>query len=199
MWGWKTRYKVLSYERTELHGSVLHCALDGHGWVLHCSRSGGLSWISQLRSVKRSPLGRWHATNLVFIPPPHGLVHWRQQEEKLCFTCGHEENWASPKWVYSFLSVLGSNDLMKAPALCCVSYLSPVAIDPLWTRPWLAGLLLVGPAAILTVVGSVAILILAHHYTPLETSCTSTGALLSQSKKNEHGQIYYSRKHMLSR
>lgn len=63
------------YERTELHGSVLQWGLDGHGWVLHCSRSGGLSWISQLRSLKRSPFGRWHTTSLVFIPPPHGLVH----------------------------------------------------------------------------------------------------------------------------
>lgn len=75
--------KVLFYERTELHGSVLQWGLEGHGWVLHCSWSGGLSWISQLRSLKRSPVGRWHTTSLVFIPPPHGLVHCRQQD-RLC-------------------------------------------------------------------------------------------------------------------
>lgn len=50
--------KSVFHERTELHGSVLQCGLDEHGCVLHCSRSGGLSWISQLRSLKRSPLGR---------------------------------------------------------------------------------------------------------------------------------------------
>lgn len=73
------------YERTEVHGSVLQWGLDGHGWVLHCSRSGGLSWISQLRSLKRSPFGRWHTTSLVFIPPPHGFVHWGRHTERSHF------------------------------------------------------------------------------------------------------------------
>lgn len=74
----KQQHKSVFHERTELHGSVLQCGLDEHGCVLHCSRSGGLSWISQLRSLKRSPLGRWHTTSLVLVPPPHGLVHWRK-------------------------------------------------------------------------------------------------------------------------
>lgn len=52
------RERVSFYDRTELQGSALQWGLEGHGWVLHCSRSGGLSWISQLRSLKRSPFGR---------------------------------------------------------------------------------------------------------------------------------------------
>lgn len=75
---WKNQ---IFYERTELHGSVLQWGLDGHDWVLHCSRSGGLSRISQLRSLKRSPLGRWHATSRVFIPPPQDFVHCGRKEE----------------------------------------------------------------------------------------------------------------------
>lgn len=75
---WKARKRIF-YERTELQVSALQWGFEGHGWVLHCSRSGGLSWISQLRSLKRSPFGRWHTTSLVLIPPPHGLVHWGQQ------------------------------------------------------------------------------------------------------------------------
>lgn len=58
---------------------------SGHGWVLHCSRSGGLSWISQLRSLNRSPFGRWHTTNLVLMPPPHGLVHWGEKKTYVCY------------------------------------------------------------------------------------------------------------------
>lgn len=67
----------------------------------------------------------------------------------------------------------------------CSSYLSPVAIDPLWTRARLAGPLLVGPTAILTAVGRITIFILTHHHSPLETSCTCAGALLTQ-KTNIH-------------
>lgn len=70
----------ICYERTELQGSALQWGFEGHGWVLHCSRSGGLSWISQLRSLKRSPFGRWHTTSLVLMPPPHGLVHWGRRK-----------------------------------------------------------------------------------------------------------------------
>lgn len=82
------------------------------------------------------------------------------------------------KWVWERKEIQG----------CFPSYLPPAAIDPLWTRPGLTGLLLIGPTVILTVVGSVAILILAHYYTPLETSRTCTGALLLQREKNAQCQ-----------
>lgn len=91
MWFWKARKRIF-YERTELQGSALQWGLEGHGWVLHCSRSGGLSWISQLRSLKRSPFGRWHTTSLVLMPPPHGLVHWGQQERRKWFRAPHGFN-----------------------------------------------------------------------------------------------------------
>lgn len=69
------------YGRTELQGPVFQAASRGQSCILHCSRSGGLSRISQLRSVNLSPLGSWQATNLVRVPPPHGLVHWKKAED----------------------------------------------------------------------------------------------------------------------
>jgi len=61
-----------------------------------------------------------------------------------------------------------------------MSYLPPVAIDPLWTRARLTGPLLIGPAAILTAVGRVAVLVLAHDHAPLESSRTRAGALFNR-------------------
>lgn len=62
------------------------------------------------------------------------------------------------------------------PAATWLCALSPVAIDPLRTRPRLTGSLLIGSAAILTAVGRVTVLVLANYYTSLEASCTSAGA-----------------------
>lgn len=62
------------YGRTELHGSALQWE---QGCTLHCSRSGGLSRISQLWSLKRSPPDRWQTTRRVFIPPPQAFEHYR--------------------------------------------------------------------------------------------------------------------------
>lgn len=162
------------YERTEVHGSVLQWGLDGHGWVLHCSRSGGLSWISQLRSLKRSPFGRWHTTSLVFIPPPHGFVHWGRHTERSHFI--DASLWIKKKELTAMFSCQNMPVLCET-TLVCPSYLSPAAIHPLWTWPRFAGSLLAGSAAIFTAVGRVAVLILAHYHTPLEASCTCAGAL----------------------
>lgn len=63
-----------------------------------------------------------------------------------------------------------------------LSHLAPVAVDPLRTRARFAGSLLVGPAAVLTAAGRVAVLVLAHHDAPLEASCARAGALLEQRR-----------------
>lgn len=154
---------------------MLQWGLDGHGWVLHCSRSGGLSWISQLRSLKRSPFGRWHTTSLVFIPPPHGFVHWGRHTERSHFI--DASLWVKKKKGADRHVFMSKYACLMWDYLMCPSYLSPAAIHPLWTWPRFAGSLLAGSAAIFTAVGRVAVLILAHYHTPLEASCTCAGAL----------------------
>lgn len=58
-----------------------------------------------------------------------------------------------------------------------LSHLPPVAVDPLRARTRLAGALLAGPAAVLAVVGRVAVLILANHHPPLEAAGARAGTL----------------------
>ena len=58
------------------------------------------------------------------------------------------------------------------------SHLSPVSVDPLRTRPRLAGALLDGLGALLAVVGRVAVLVLAHDHTSLEAAGTRARALM---------------------
>lgn len=70
------------YGRTELQGPALQAASLGQSCTLHCSLSGGLSRISQLRSVNLSPLGRWHTTSRVLVPAPHGFVHWKSAKDR---------------------------------------------------------------------------------------------------------------------
>jgi len=54
------------------------------------------------------------------------------------------------------------------------SYLTPAAIEPLRAGAGLTGALLYGLSAFITAVGRVAVLILTHHHTPLESSGTGT-------------------------
>lgn len=69
------------------------------------------------------------------------------------------------------------------------SHLSPVPIDPLWTGSGLTGALLDGFGALLTVVDSITILILAHHHTPLEAAGTRARALTSHGGEHRLRQM----------
>lgn len=69
-----------------------------------------------------------------------------------------------------------------------VSYLAPVTVHPLWTWSRLAGLLFCRSNALITAVGWVTVLILAHHRPPLKSSSTCTRALRSPRWKCQHKQ-----------